>query len=627
MSEIKLTNYHDIVFNRDTKVDYKNGDVVVNTIFGLYDTDRSGSFNDIEWESYRSAQAVKDARKAFLEDVKNGVVTHYQKKIDSIIKNLEKTVHKYEKLDISVLDELDKFEQNHTMLYREAVTDKSKIPTGSVTFDSEVWGIGVYDEKTGNFTGEIAKYGYIVGLETLSKEERKEYLSLLRKSERILKENGNLSKKIGELEKELDRYMSLEDMANCGLLTKVGSKEQEDEAYNQYTQIRSEANPFYKKIRELELESQKIRLKGSPTEEDLILLEQYGFQIYQLKHASEQWSIAEVSTRPITEEKNKINVQFTPAQATYTQENLLEEVNRKELSNQTSMGINYSGSNLNISGNVSATQKYIIAPTEESRFVSDLSEVEFEKGFEFSGNANLEIGYKRENLGISSNSNLDVQETMLSYNQHLEVSYDSFGLAVDENVYHSYGEFGGTTNSTDIKLNHRIKSLNNSAFAHFEAGNSTYGLSSNYFYNKKLTNNLTLDISPALSATYNTGVKSTTLNPQLNTGVKYTSDKLTFNALASESFIATMSNKNSSYINNDLTLSGNVEYKGLDAGVSYNNMSDNYSSTNTYGVNFGYRFKKAGAIKLQASIQSMLEKMSELKTNTGKLTFSYLLNF
>ena len=29
MTEIKFTNYHDIVFNRDTKVDYKNGDVVV----------------------------------------------------------------------------------------------------------------------------------------------------------------------------------------------------------------------------------------------------------------------------------------------------------------------------------------------------------------------------------------------------------------------------------------------------------------------------------------------------------------------------------------------------------------------------------------------------------------------
>ena len=103
------------------------------------------------------------------------------------------------------------------------------------------------------------------------------------------RKNGETVKveiKMEALEKELDRYICLEDMANCGLLTKVGSKEQEDMAYNQYTQIRSEANPFYKKIRELELESQKIRLKGSPTEEDLILLEQYGFQIYQLKHAS-----------------------------------------------------------------------------------------------------------------------------------------------------------------------------------------------------------------------------------------------------------------------------------------------------------------------------------------------------
>ena len=385
MTEIKFTNYQDIVFNRDTKVDYKNGDVVVNTIFSLYDTDRNGSFNDTEWNSYCKAKEAKDARKAFVEDVKNGVVTHYHKRIDSIIKNLEKTKLKYEKLDISVLDELDKFEQNHTMLYREAVTDKSKIPTGSVMFDSEAWGVGVYDEKTGNFTGEIAKYGYIVGLETLSKEERKEYLSLLRKSESILKENSNLIKEMGELEKELDRYMSLEDMASCGLLTKVGSKDYEEQAYNQYVQIRTEANPFYKKIKELEQESQKLRLKGLPTEEDLRLLEQYGFQLYQLRQASQQWSIAEASTELNQANKSKVNVSFTPAQATYTEENLLEDITSKELSNQTSVNVNYSDSNFNVSGGVSSTQKYVIKPTEDSRNAKDLTDVEFKEGFEFSG--------------------------------------------------------------------------------------------------------------------------------------------------------------------------------------------------------------------------------------------------
>ena len=241
--------------------------------------------------------------------------------------------------------------------------------------------------------------------------------------------------------------------------------------------------------------------------------------------------------------------------------------------------------------------------------------------------ANLSLGYQRGNLDIKTNSLLNVQESMLIYNQDLSVNYKNLGLSVNENIIHSYGPEGGTTNATDIGLSYNTGKFNNRAFAHFEAGCGTYGLASNYSLDKKITENLGYNLSPTLSAMYNTGAKSTTLTPEINAGVNYNKGDITIGASVVDSFSATMYGNNEPFLNNNLIVNGNIRYKGLEVGVSYNNMSNKFSAENTYKASIAYRIKESVALRVDASHQNGIDKMSNDKTKTNKITLSCLLKF
>ena len=60
MTQIQAANLQEIKFTRDTKVDYGDGNVKINTIFRQYDKDMSGDFNDEEWAIYEQALKEKD---------------------------------------------------------------------------------------------------------------------------------------------------------------------------------------------------------------------------------------------------------------------------------------------------------------------------------------------------------------------------------------------------------------------------------------------------------------------------------------------------------------------------------------------------------------------------------------
>ena len=70
MTEITATNWRDIKFTRDTVVNYKDGNAVINCIFRQYDTDENGNFNDVEWANYQTVLLEKEARNKKIEEVK-----------------------------------------------------------------------------------------------------------------------------------------------------------------------------------------------------------------------------------------------------------------------------------------------------------------------------------------------------------------------------------------------------------------------------------------------------------------------------------------------------------------------------------------------------------------------------
>ena len=79
-------NFREIRFNRNTKVNYKDGNPIINTIFQKYDKDNSGDFSDEEWTNYQQQLKQLEERKAEIDklrqNINNKVVAHYSNNVN-----------------------------------------------------------------------------------------------------------------------------------------------------------------------------------------------------------------------------------------------------------------------------------------------------------------------------------------------------------------------------------------------------------------------------------------------------------------------------------------------------------------------------------------------------------------
>lgn len=611
MTQIQAANLQEIKFTRDTKVDYGDGNVKINTIFRQYDKDMSGDFNDEEWAIYEQALKEKDTRKKIVRDINNNTIQHYSKKLEKLSKEFQKLEKEYSKLDFSAWEKLLAFEEKYHICRNGHIND-SEIPSGAMKYDISAFEMGIYDEEKQSFTGKCYEKGYLLGLEKLSDEKRKEYLQLLKAASRTAKKAVENNKKLEDLNKEFDKRKALEDMAKAGMITKVGSKDYEEQAYQQYVQIRNESNPFYREIKDLEQKREALRLKGNITPEDVAQIEQYNIQIQQLEEASSQWTVANADN--FQKVKGGMGFMLTDLseQLTYS------DSNKKELTNTHSVGAMYSNENFNIMGSFSNAQKYTVKP-----------ESEFDNPF----SAMLMGDYKRDNISLSSMSSLNTDKNMLNYNQTLGFGYKKVKLEIGENISsmkinmpNEKGELvetKNTTHTTTAQLSYTVGKFTNGTAVSFSEYGNTYTLSSNANFNQKLGKNSYLSVSPAISTSYNDKANSYTLSPNLSCNYSYNNKDLRINVMANESYSATMQTKTEAQLNHNLTTTGTITYKGLSTSLKFNDSDNSFSHSNTYGTEISYRTQKAGTFGLEYSYQNTKNKMNGKNNATNLVSFKY----
>ncbi len=610
MTEIK-TDYI-IYFKRDDKVDYEKGNTFINTVFKKYDTNMSGDFDDTEWANYQKVLQEKESRLKEVENINNGVVGHYNKKARKIAQQIESAYEEYKKIDFTAWEELQKFEENHPNVSRNGYKDKSEIPAGAMKYDISAFGMGIYDEKNECWSGKCYDKGYLLGLETLTEDERKKYLSLLDCATKSIHKMKKLDEKVSKLEEEFDKYKALSDMANSGMIEKVGSQEYENQAYQQYVQIRNEANPFYKEIRDLEQKREALRLKGNQTQDDLNQIEQYNIQIQQLQQASIQWTISDTQHCQKVKGGQGFMLTEVSEQVTYS------DSDNNALTDTHTVGAMYSNENLSIMGNFTNAQKYTVSPNYE---------------FENSYQATLMGDYVRDNISLSSMSNLSADKNMLNYDQSLGFGYKKVKLELSENIMsmkmqmpNENGEMvdsRNTTYTTGASLSHTIGDFTNKASASFTESGNTYTLSSNATFNQDFGKQTTLRLSPSISTTYNDGTGNWTVAPNLKANFSYNNKNLRINVEANENYRATVANGSKPQLNHDLTTTGTITYKGLTGSLKFNDSDDANNHSNTYGAGVSYQTKKAGTFGLDYSWQRMKNKFSGAITGTNLFNLKY----
>lgn len=620
MTEINFTHYKEIKFTRDTKVNYKAGNVVINTIFKQYDKDLSGDFSNEEWTMYENALKKAEVRSEEIKNINNdNVVGHYTKKLEKIAKESEKLYNDFKDHNFNTLmsawDDLLQFEEAHPAVSRNGYIKKSEIPANAVKYDISEFGMGIFDKEKMSFTGKCYEKGYLLGLETLTKEERKQYLSLLDNAREVSKKGRKYEKKHQALITEFDKYKALEDMAKTGMISKVGSKDFEDQAYQQYVQIRNEANPFYREIRELE---QKVRVlcskQGEFTEEESSQIKHLEIQIQQLYNASAQWTVADANNCQKINGGQGFMLTDLSEQINYSNSNSKENV----LTNTHSVGAMYSNENFNIMASFSNSQKYTITP-----------ESDFDNSFQVM----LMGDYKREDFNISSTSFLNADKRMLNYNQSLGFGYKNLKINLNENIssmkiemFNQNGEMveqKNTNYTTTASLSYNVENVTSSVSASFSEHGNTYTLSSNANFMPRIDEKSSLNISPSLSTSYNDGANSYTVNPNLNLRYNYNNKDFRVGIMASENFNATMASNKEVEINHNLTTTGNISYKGFSTTLKYNNSDSQYNNSNTFGIETSYSTEKAGTFGLEYSYQNMKNKFNKTTTDTNSISFKY----
>ncbi len=375
----EITGISNIKFTRDTKVDYQKGNLLINILFRKFDTDGSGDFNDIEWDNYEKHLQKLEERKAKVEELKinDKVVNHYDKNILQIQKKIDDIKRQFEENEnfSADFDRLIEFEDKHGVA-RLGYQNKDELPEGAFKYDVSSFKMGVWDDEKKCFTGKTYEKGYLEGFESLSKADKKEYLRLLDKAEKTIEKVQKLEEQLNKYNEELDKNFALKDMAKNGYINRLGSPDYERNAYERYRNIRNEANPYYKALKETEQKYAALASKPDRTKEENAALQQLRNEMNQLEAASKTWSISDRDENTQFE-LEETGFKITEAGERFTLTSSEESLN---LNNTQSVGVSYSDARSNVSANFENTKKY------------NLKNSEFEDDFNIFLNGNYYAG-------------------------------------------------------------------------------------------------------------------------------------------------------------------------------------------------------------------------------------------
>ena len=599
MANVNMSNLFEPTFTRDTKVDYKNGNAIINSVFKKYDKDLSGDFNDEEWATYQ-----KDMES---HDKYNIIVQHYEVKLKAVREKSDEISKQWAQLDSSTWDKLLEFEQKHPTIGRFGIKDNESIPDGALEYDISPFEMGIYDEKQKRFTGECYKKGYIAGLETLSEEDKSNYLDLLDKTSEVSKKAIELRIKSEKIQNEYFRYLGLKDMAQCGEIEYLPNKDEENAFYNKYIQIRDESNPFYKEMKELEKEQEELHLKGSWTDDDYNRFAEINTRLSQLRDASMRWSIADIDcNKPIKRNRQSENTlgntiskekSFNTQIGNFCLGNVVT-CTSTSISNTTSGRFNISQNNpknnsfLRINGYGAFTQTFNNA-----------------KNFDISGRTNVNLNYTKGNFGIGAGTNTYSTKEMQRYEQNAAIEYKGLKAFVNEDIVHTANEaISGTTYTTKVGVAHRWKCLSNSASVTLANEGNTYNVETGINLHKQDKNGMVgMEISVPLS--YQEVGNVYTLSPRVNFNGAYEKDDVTLSITANENLTAIMT-KNEAQISNNLSVIGNLKYENLQTALKFNNFETNGARTNTYGLELGYTFENL-TLNLSSNLQTSKTSCTE----------------
>lgn len=612
--DINEVNFRDIKFSRNTKIDYEKGNPIINTVFAQFDKDHNGEFSDEEFSDYEKYLEQRMQRQREIDNikVKTSVVNHYDNEIVKVQKQIEKLLLKMkdENVNNDAFDKLVEFENAHPNIERHGYTDKSEIPSNAVEYDISAFQMGIYDKGKKAFTGECYKKGYLTGLVTLTDEEKQEYITLLDNASNSCRKLSEYQNRLNKLDNELDKYFGLRDMAQNGMLKAVGTEDTENQAYQQYTQIRSDANPFYKQIKELESKYNALWLKGERTDEDNRLLEQYRTQITQLENASRTWSLSDMnkSAQIQVNQGQGFNIQTFSEQVVYSSQN-------RTVSDIHSLGMGYSDANWNASLNFSETDRY-----------------KKDGDTEHSYNLEQRLQFARQKLKLSENSSLNIEPNSLNFNQRLGAQYGKFGLNVSEMVnrmsFEMPDEQGNAqkqtilTTTTGIGATVQTGNFNNTASVQFAPEGTSYSLGTSTNYGFKV-NKVNFNFAPSMRASYNQNTKTTTFNPSLNTMIMYNNENFNANMNIAEDYSTAVKNGMHPNINNNFSINTAVSFKSLSAGFNFNDNDNPYSHSDSYGATVAYNHNKIGMFSAGYTYQTTHNKLQGMNTHDNQVQFTY----
>ena len=373
-------------------------------------------------------------------------------------------------------------------------------------------------------------------------------------------------------------------MADNGMLEKVGSKEYEDEKYNQYQQIRNTANPFLREIENIEQKYNELRLKEPKTQEDDKLLEQYKIQKQQLEMASKNWSIRDAVVEKRQKNSNGFKITNVSEQFTYT-----KAENQETYADTHNLSAQYKNENFNIEAGLLKTEEYTSHQKRKDRY-----------------NLNLSGSYSRADWTFSENSQLSISDNNKVYTQDASVRYKNTELKVNEEITKTKFESGesSTSNSTQINLSQSVGKFNNTASVNFADEGTTYSLGSSTSFNIKANDNLNFNLMPSANVAYNEKIKTTTFSPSFTGMAMYNNGNLNSMMIVNDNFSSTVQSGSKPQINNNFSVNGNVQYKRFSAGINYNNNYSAYSVSNTYGANASYSIPKAGTLAVEYNYQN-----------------------
>lgn len=626
MDNIKPIDFRDIKFERDTKVDYENGDAVVNSVFRLYDIDHSGDFNDSEWFNYLTIQQhIENRRENLCSEEMSNAQKYYRKQADKMLAELEKIEREYPRLSMEHFELLHEFENSHPNVYLMAKENEEDVPQGYKVYDIECFGIGYSEKYNSNL-----KYGYIEGLETLTPAERKEYLRILDKALKEAKQNREYEQKHTEL---VNEYIAMNDMPNyCAMngITEKLSRIDETNALLKCKEIRTAENPFLQDLLKVEQEINTLHHKLNRTQADAEQLNRLYVQSQQLLSASRSWMFTD-SDFDIGKYRSDQNSFFTSPEFIQAEGGIMLS---QSIENSTNANFNskgkYSLDGQNMGNEESLNSAYttefgIFSSKKDKSLMSNATITNFtqypanKSSMQFNGN--ISTGRKFSGYDLNSGISVNVTENTNTFTPNISLRKGNYNLNINETVNVSNFNFGTQNHisdrphfsdinnnnesqnntslmtSTNATLSYYSPKINSSITANISKSRQSYSgnVSKNFNYNTK---EISVSAMPGLNTEYaRTSFSPDMTNQSLNITTSFNGSMTYYNKYEdfgaklclNESYVMTFGDGNDKFkANNNLTLTGNLKYKNSGLAVQYNNSISTFNVTNTLGIQFQF---------------------------------------